>query len=195
MKKALCTTALLVTASMNSQADVIGAKAGYDFWKTANHGDAHTVYVQIEHPIPLVPNVALQANKIDSDKLELNSYDLSGYYEILDNGNVSLDLGLGLRRLDSGKIYNQSFSDTLPMLTADMTLFPDRQFSFYGKINAGKSSDSTITDASAGVRFALFAGASLQASYRSYTLDLDGTKGVNNKETIRGPQIGLHIDI
>ncbi|WP_330927200.1 TIGR04219 family outer membrane beta-barrel protein [Candidatus Sororendozoicomonas aggregata] len=194
MKKVLCTTALLLTASINCHGDMIGAKVGYDYWKTANHSDSHSVYAQVEHPFPLVPNLALQANKIDSHKLKLNSYDVSGYYEILDNDNLSVDLGLGLRRLDSGRMYDQSFTDTLPMVTADMTLFPGSSLSFYGKINAGKSNDSTITDASAGVRFTLLAGISLQASYRSYELDLDGTKGINDKETIRGPQIGLDID-
>ena len=196
MKKTALATALLLTAATNTQADAIGAKVGYDFWKTANHGDAHSAYVQIEHPIPLLPNIGVKASKIDDNKkLKVNSYDLFGYYEIMDNSNLSLDLGLGLRRLDSGKMYNQSFSDTLPMITADVELFPESRFSFYGKLDAGKSSDTTFFDANAGVRVKLFASVNLQAGYREYRLDLDGTKNVNNNERIRGPQLGLHIDI
>ncbi len=196
MKKTTLATALLLTTTMTAQADAIGAKVGYDFWKTANHGDAHSAYVQIEHPIPLVPNIGMKASKIDDDKkLKLNSYDLFGYYELMDNDNLSFDLGLGFRRMDSGKLYNQSFSDTLPMVTADVELFPESQFSFYGKLDAGKSSDTSFFDANAGVRLNLFAGINLQAGYREYRLDLDGTKNVHNKETIRGPHLGLHIDI
>lgn len=85
--------------------------------------DANSIYVAIEHPVPLVPNLRLQrteisieesselATQIDFDgtnfsssenvtaELDLTHTDVTLYYEVLDNW-VSLDLGFTVRAFD-----------------------------------------------------------------------------------------------
>ncbi|WP_062266532.1 TIGR04219 family outer membrane beta-barrel protein [Endozoicomonas arenosclerae] len=195
MKKSILTAAILAASASVAQADIIGAKLGYNYWNTANHGDFQTVYGQIEHPIPLLPNLAVGYSKLNHDKLKFDSYDASGYYEILDNGNIALDLGLGARRFDSGKYRDASFSDTVPMLTADVELFQASSLSFYSKLYVGKSSDTSFNDFEVGARFHLFAGLNLQGGYRTYEIEMDGTKGIYNDERIKGFNLGLHWDI
>ncbi|WP_448218355.1 TIGR04219 family outer membrane beta-barrel protein [Endozoicomonas sp. 2B-B] len=195
MKKLILTAVILAASSTLAQADIIGAKLGYNYWNTADHGDFHTVYGQIEHPIPLLPNLAAGYSKLNHDKLKFDSYDASGYYEILDNGNIALDLGLGVRRFDSGKYRDASFSDTIPMLTADVELFQASTISFYSKLFAGRSEDTDFNDLEVGARFYLFADLKLQAGYRLYEIDMDGTKGIYNDESIKGFNLGLHWDI
>ncbi len=189
------TAALLISASISVQADIIGAKAGYEYWQTKDNDGANSVYLQLEHPIPLLPNLAVRATQLDSTRLDVNIYDLSGYYEILDNDNISLDFGAGLQRLDSGKINLEKFTDTVPMLTSDLELFPKSRFSFYARLNAGQNSETSMYDLQAGMRLRMLAGFRLQAGYREYKLDLDGTKDITREQTVRGPLLALHWDL
>ncbi|MDP0563187.1 MAG: hypothetical protein QS721_13025 [Candidatus Endonucleobacter sp. (ex Gigantidas childressi)] len=195
MKKIALVTSLVLIATANSYSDMIGAKAGYNFWKTASHGDAHNAYIRIEHSLPIVPNIGFSSIKIDNhDKFQLDTYDLFGYYEILDNGTLSLDIGAGARQLVNGQVYNQSFHDTLPMARSEVELLTDSTFSFYGNLGVGKSNSSSFIDAHFGVRFNPLIGITLQVSYREYHLTLDDVNGTKESECISGPMIGLHID-
>ncbi|MCA1930625.1 TIGR04219 family outer membrane beta-barrel protein [Rheinheimera sp.] len=81
-------------------------------------------YIKFEHPLPLLPNIKLQRNSLDSDgstvlnrtfvfdsqifavgttvaqKVDLSNIDATFYYEILDNDLVSLDLGVTAKYID-----------------------------------------------------------------------------------------------
>ena len=191
MKKSLLAAAILMTTTTSVHA-LAGAKLGYNYWMTANHDGVHSVYANFEHFIPLVPNAAVRYSEVDSKKLEFSSYEAYGYYRILDNGTLDLDLGLGLRRYDSGKLSGDDFSSTLPMVNAELTLFDGSRTSFYGRVDMGKNNNTDFYDLEAGVRFKMFAGLRFQAGYRTYELNLDGTKSINNSERLRGINAGLH---
>lgn len=195
MRKSILAAALFAACTSVAQADIVGTKAGYNYWQTENHGTFQTVYAQLEHPIPLLPNAAVRYSTLDHDKLQFDSYDAYGYYEILDNSNIALDLGFGGRRFDSGKLREDSFSDTVPMVNADLTLFQDSTLSFYSKLDVGQGSDTSFNDLEVGARINLFAGLQLQGGYRTYELNLDDTKGINNDERIRGFNLGIHWDL
>ena len=198
MKKPLLAAAVLLAGASAAQADIAGAKAGYNYWMTANHGKVHTVYGQIEHPVPLFPNAAVRYSTTDDKKLEFDSYDAYGYYEILDNGNIALDLGFGLRRFTNGKLKGDSFSDTVPMVNTEVVLFEKSQMAFYGKMDVGfdsLGSKTSFTDFEAGVRFYTIGGLRVQAGYRNYKLELDGTKRIDDSERMRGFNLGLHWQI
>ena len=144
MKKEL---ALVVAAvlPLGVQADTIfGVYAGAGMWSQAYSGgveyanqgsidmeqdlgfdeeNASYLYVALEHPLPLVPNIKLQRSEMSTDAnsiltrditfdgkgfsasqdisstLDLSHTDATLYYEILDNW-VSLDLGMTVRLFD-----------------------------------------------------------------------------------------------
>lgn len=125
---------------------LLGLYVGADAWQTSASGsfansnqlqdfnfkdkNQLSYYVALEHPIPLLPNLRLQHNPLESDgvttlnadfnfagetfsaqaelsnQVDLTSTDYVLYYEILDNDLVSLDLGL------NGKHINGSVAVT-----------------------------------------------------------------------------------
>ena len=108
--------------------------------------DSNVLYVALEHPIPLLPNVKIQRNDLDfsgsatlgrdityagttflngvdiNSTLDLSNTDYILYYEILDNW-VNLDLGLNFKKFDGdasisslGQSASEDLDETLPML-------------------------------------------------------------------------------
>lgn len=140
----------LLSISNAAQADtILGVYAGGQFWQTdvnGGYGSAgsqqqpfdfdsegqNSIYVALEHPMPLVPNVKIRRNDVTgqgqvnlSQNLSFNngSYtagqDLVGavdlthtdftlYYEVFDNDLISLDLGLTAKRFDGSVAINNA---------------------------------------------------------------------------------------
>lgn len=129
----LAVSGLLVTGT--AQADtLLGLYVGADGWRTSTAGGfanssqlqgfnfsdktQNAYYAALEHPLPLIPNIRLQHNQLESSGLtnlntdftfadttftsgiaiqnqtDLTNTDYVLYYEILDNDLVSLDLGI-----------------------------------------------------------------------------------------------------
>lgn len=139
-------TALLLSLSgallsSAAQADtLLGLYLGADGWRTSVDGSfANTdqlqafnfddktqtsYYLALEHPLPLIPNIRLQRNKLESsgstllddnfsfngtdfpngtqvqNRADITSTDYVLYYEVLDNDLFSLDLGINGKYLD-----------------------------------------------------------------------------------------------
>ena len=195
MKKSLIAAAILLAGISSSAQAIVGAKAGYNYWMTSSHGKIHNGYVQLEHFIPLLPNAAMRYSVADTNKLAFDSIDAYGYYSLLDNDNLALDLGFGLRRFSNGKSNKKDFSATLPMLNADVVLFQNSDIAYYTKLDMGRDSETSFNDFELGVRFNVFAGVRLQTGYRKYKLELDGTKGINANERMSGFNVGVHWQI
>ena len=193
MKKILATS-LLCLGSLSAQADIAGMKAGVEYWPTSDHKNSGSAYFQLEPPIPLLPNLSVRANRLETKDYSLTNYDISGYYEILDNDLVSIDLGAGLHYLSPGSNQRNLGNETLGMLTSDIELLPDNQLSFYGKMNLAKGSDATMTDINLGARLRLISGIYVQAGYKQYKLEQDSASA-DFSDTIEGPVLGLHLDI
>lgn len=147
-------TALLLSLSgalLSSavQADtLLGLYLGADGWRTSTEGSfANTeqlqafnfsdktqtsFYAALEHPLPVLPNIRLQRNKLEStgstelgsefsfngsvfpsDTLVQNQVDLTStdyilYYEVLDNDLLSIDLGINGKHLDGSVAVAQA---------------------------------------------------------------------------------------
>ena len=138
----------LVFAAMGAQADVAGVHAGASYWSPSFSGgfdsgdstigeislekdlgyegaSATGLYVAIEHPVPMLPNLRIEhtslsdsssstlsrniefegesftsGSKVNS-KFDLTHTDYTGYYEILDGlGWLSADVGMTFRMFD-----------------------------------------------------------------------------------------------
>jgi outer membrane protein len=142
MKKIPLSVALVLLASgYNAQADtLLGLYAGAQGWYMETSGGFSnnstnldfnfedqtnaSVYVALEHPIPLIPNVKLQRSTMDNaggttltgnfafgDELfamntnvttdvQLSTTDVILYYEFFDNSLVSFDLGINAKYVD-----------------------------------------------------------------------------------------------
>ena len=142
MKKSLLGCAILTAvAAMPVQADtILGAYVGAQGWNMGVEGGFATeqsltefsfddktnssIYVALEHPIPLVPNIKLVRTSMDTsgvtsldaqfefnDQLypvnttvetdfEMSATDLILYYEILDNDLITIDIGVNGKYVD-----------------------------------------------------------------------------------------------
>lgn len=132
---ALAISSSCLFASVTAQADTLaGVYVGAQIWKMESSGsfgdddymqsfdmDDETkgsVWIAIEHPIPVLPNVKIRYNQLDVDghsdvngfdfgdytftgkadvDAELDHFDFILYYEILDNDIISIDLGLNAK--------------------------------------------------------------------------------------------------
>lgn len=124
-----------------AQADtLLGIYAGADGWRTATEGSfadsndlqmfnftdktQQSYYLALEHPVPLLPNIRIQHNPLESDgisnisagfsfagetfavdaqvrnQVDLTSTDYILYYEILDNDLISIDFGINGKYID-----------------------------------------------------------------------------------------------
>ncbi len=169
MNKKLLGAALALALPFSAQADIIGVTAGAYSWNQDWSGDlrgdetgddkidleddlgfdderANSIYVALEHPIPLLPNIRLASTEMEiketstvtrtfnydnqtytagdqvTSDFDLSHIDATFYYEILDN-IVSLDVGLTARMFDgdatlssSNKTGTSDIDFTIPLL-------------------------------------------------------------------------------
>ncbi|MBW8182647.1 TIGR04219 family outer membrane beta-barrel protein [Shewanella nanhaiensis] len=148
MKKTLLACALLGSlAATSAQAStLVGFKVGGDYWQADTSGtfaesgqpqqdfdysssSQGSIWVAVEHPIPLVPNVKIRENRLDdngsatvdgfefggttfdgavSTSTNLSNTDFVLYYELLDNDLVALDLGAAYKKMHGSLRVNHT---------------------------------------------------------------------------------------
>lgn len=153
MRKSLLGCAMLAAvATAPAQADtLLGAYVGAQGWNMGVEGgfaneesltefsyDDQTnssLYVALEHPVPLIPNLKLVRTTMDtsgftnlnsqfefngelysantdvSTDFEMSATDIILYYEILDNDLISVDIGLNGKYLDGTIVVSESESN------------------------------------------------------------------------------------
>ncbi len=198
---------LLAAASSSSYADMLlGGDVELNAWQQSNtysnSGDGDsvglTMEASIEHPIPLIPNPKVAQSSVKADSFEYTKQDFTLYYEFLDNDLVSLDAGVGLTNLTSGKIGSQSFSGYLPHVYAAAEIgIPATPFFVYLKGNGISYDDHQMTDISAGVKYEIGLGlfdVQLQGGYRVQKFDLKDFDSVNLNTKVQGVFAGVNLD-
>lgn len=219
--------ALLIALGSSSpiHADTIfGIYAGLESWNSSFGGDfgtldeteidveetlglddesANSLYVAVEHPIPLLPNIKLRRTDITysedqqitapieflgadlaigelNSDIDLSHTDATLYYEILDNW-VSLDLGLTVRQFDGGFRLESDVEQTDADLDDSMVLlYGSAKFElpFTGFYTRAEGAGFALEDHSH-ADFTVTLGYEstwrfgAELGYRSLTLDLD----------------------
>lgn len=244
MKKQLLAMAVMAGAASITQADIIGASAGAQYWKQSWDGDVQSgsqavdvnrdlgydddngtsIYVALEHPVPVLPNIRLQRTDIEiSEKNQLSrSFTFDGdvyaiadtvdsttdlthtdatfYYELLDNW-VNLDLGLTVRMFDGEVRLASSTSegsieldDPVPMLYANAR-FNLPLTGLYAQAVGNVISVNDNSITDLSVGIGYeVAVVSLEAGYRSFDVSLED----DDEEagiTVDGIYLGINIDI
>ncbi|GAA5215875.1 TIGR04219 family outer membrane beta-barrel protein [Corallincola platygyrae] len=131
---AMIASSTLLAAPAAMADTIAGVYVGAQYWDMEASGSVGTdnsmeefdledeykgsVWIAIEHPVPVLPNLKLRYNQLDTDgsadvvdfefggntyngnattDLETDHLDIIMYYELLDNDTVWLDLGLNLK--------------------------------------------------------------------------------------------------
>ncbi len=220
--------ASLIIASQLTQADVIGLYAGAGIWQAEadNKADiaalsvndidlgddsSNFVYIALEHPLPLIPNIRLQQVNLDlsnngatSIDLDMTHQDAILYYEILDNW-VNLDLGLSARRYDGTAYVNNgagrvklNVDDVLPMIYAKAQFdLPFSGLSVAADLNATDYSGDEITDASIKLAYESdlipLLGLGAEIGYRYLSMELDDLRYLDKELTVDGPYAAITL--
>ena len=220
MKKKLLALTLLTGFSNAATADILGTYFGADIWQsgvdgtikhnstdlTSSYEDTYNyrIYAKLEHPLPLIPNVALRFSNVDitgtgaDENLNLKTTNFTLYYELLDNDIVSLDAGVTWRQLDG--VFEKNGSEhnlnaPVPMGYAygevGLPLLPLKGFAM---VNAVSLTGDVYNDAEIGLSFMLNPGYvldwSIRAGYRVQQLDFN-VDGVKTDATIDGAFVGF----
>lgn len=207
-----------------AQADtVLGWRAGANAWQQQYEGDVqsgpsvvdleddlgyddetgYNLYLALEHPVPLVPNIMLQRTELDADArgdvagfvfdgivytgevrstLDLTHTDATLYYELLDNW-VNLDLGITGRMFDNGveiTDVNSGITGSLdidyviPLLYAQARFdLPLTGLSLGVEANGITYDDDTLYDVKLNLAYEFAFGLGIEAGYRAFDLEYD----------------------
>ncbi len=168
MKKSsfLAATILGVIALPAQSAALLGATAGVEYWavdseinnvKSSGFKADPSVYVSLEHFIPLIPNGKLRYTGVNTEdnSTDYDQFDLIAYYEILDNDLIEFDIGLNLQHFD-GKYRGQTFTEWQPNLYSNVVVgIPATPLSIYGDFSYGTFDSTSTVDVEAGAMFSL----------------------------------------
>ena len=176
--------------------------------KWESEGDIF-IKAYIEHPLPIIPNIkvgystfghsgsgsvekrfefgssSFDLNTNIDTKFDLKMYDLTLYYELLDNW-INADVGVNIKYIDgeiavkgkdlSGALLNEStsFQVPIPMLYAKVRLdIPTTDLSFQAEGNYIGYDGNTFYDAEIGARYTFALGLGFEAGYKTMKLKLD----------------------
>ena len=191
------------------------------------------LYAAFEHPVPFVPNVKLAIADLDSQgqtvltddfsfqdgffpagstvdgTFDLSYVDYTFYYELLDNGLASLDVGLTARDVDGFANVrssvnaqtvsaSQDFSGFLPMLYSAAEIgLPFTGLSLYAEANMLILDDDSFIDAQAGLAYALIdniaVDVNLFVGYRQVTVDIEDFDDIYADMEYKGAYAGAEI--
>ncbi|HHH19626.1 MAG TPA: TIGR04219 family outer membrane beta-barrel protein [Campylobacterales bacterium] len=164
----------------------------------------------LEHPLPLIPNIKvgytnfshsgsgavgsgfswgdvnfLSSSDIKS-QLEIAMYDLTLYYEILDNW-LNADIGVNIKYLDGNidvkgenrithtvESESTDFALPIPMAYAKFRLdVPTTDISFQAEGNYITFDGHTLYDFEAGIRYTYMLGLGIEAGYKGLKIEID----------------------
>lgn len=158
-------TVLLASAA---HADFLGANAEAGIFDT-DDGSATYASLDIQHPIPLIPNLRMDVWDLESDPsgTEISHLDFTGYYGV---GLLWLGLegGLTFRNLDMTQ-SGSTDSESVPMLYLAASLgIPGTGITLAAESKSISSFDSvTISDQSFKIQYQPIPILGLEAGYRS----------------------------
>ncbi|MCL1074808.1 TIGR04219 family outer membrane beta-barrel protein [Shewanella dokdonensis] len=184
----------------------------------------YSLWLAIEHPIPFLPNLKIRENHLEEDgtladadmsfsgihytgetytNVDLGNTDFIGYYELLDNDILSLDVGAAYKKFDGSiRVYQGSKSATLELskgvfmgyANAELGL-PGSGLFAYADILTGID-ESSVYDYQLGLGWQ-FDGIALDtrihAGYRTFNFDVNDFDGASADMKFDGVFAGVEV--
>ncbi|MCP4492273.1 MAG: TIGR04219 family outer membrane beta-barrel protein [Gammaproteobacteria bacterium] len=217
----------LISAQVQVQADIVGLQIGTSSWTPDYSGtlvldsstttgtpidveddlgfsdESHSVvWVEIEHPVPVLPNFRLVLSTLDASasstivspiiyggetftgdidtRFDMSNTELTLYYELLDNW-INLDAGLSVRQYDGVSRVSSSTASAsadldfaVPLIYLDARIdLPFTGFFIDSTLNTISIDDSAITETLVGLGYESDFGIGGRLGYRSLELEFD----------------------
>ena len=161
----LTCAAVLTAVATPATADVLGAKVGVDYvysdldvngFSAVNEQDNYHAYAAFEHFLPLLPNALVEYATHGSSSVGFHQFSATGYYELLDNSLLSLDLGAGYSRYSDIQVGSDVSSQGSPhAYVAAEVMLPVTNLSVFADVKVFGLQDVEGEEVRAGVRWAL----------------------------------------
>ncbi|WP_413114003.1 TIGR04219 family outer membrane beta-barrel protein [Thaumasiovibrio sp. DFM-14] len=191
---------LLLAMALPVHADTLGIKLGADVWhlnsKVENNSSSDdttgSYYVAVEHFFPLVPNLRLRQTNVDTRDLEFKQTDITGYYQMLDNGVMTFDLGLTMSHFGQGQLSNtpqtaQGFDKWHPSLYGNVEIgVPASDFIIFTDLQFSNINNTSVVDGQAGLMYAFATMGSevrIRGGYRMMDYDFEWVEGNGESES------------
>ena len=225
-----------------TQADVLGAKVGVNYWAQSYEArvskgggkidldssfdiddeNDFQVYVALEHPIPLIPNLLAQHTKSSTGgdgvitatifdrqeleggvagKLDMTHRDVTAYYELLDN-QIAFDLGLSIRVFDGSVLLvdedgdqgELELDDVVPLVYfAGRFDLPATNWHVQADGNYISFDGDKVIDVKAALGWESVLGFGAELGYRYMDIDYNLGGGLL-EATGEGPYLGIYWD-
>ena len=227
-----------------AMADTVGWRMGANAWQQNYDGEVqdgpskldleddlgfdddngYNLYIQLEHPIPVLPNLMLQRTQVDADAtgdvvnvifdgnvyngevrttLDLTHTDATFYYELLDNW-VNLDVGVTGRVFDEGVEVTDVATGTkgsldidyvIPLLYVSARLdLPLTGLSIGAEAQGVEYDGDSLYDIKANIAYEFAFGLGIEGGYRTFELDYDEDDDEFADVTIDGVYGGFYWD-
>jgi len=195
-----------------------------DTLKWESEGDIF-LKAYLEHPIPIIPNIKIgysdfghsgagavnksftfggetfSTDKEIETKFDLKIYDLTLYYELLDNW-INLDVGINVKYVDGAlsvksgsREKSADFQVPIPMVYAKARLdIPATDLSFQAEGNYIAYDGHTFYDAELGARYTFALGLGLEAGYKTMRLDIKDIEDLSMESDFSGAYAKLVWD-
>ncbi|QUN05408.1 TIGR04219 family outer membrane beta-barrel protein [Shewanella yunxiaonensis] len=184
----------------------------------------YSLWLNLEHPIPFLPNLKIRENHLEEDgslsadsmsfsgltfngdtnaNIDLGNTDFIGYYELLDNDILSLDVGAAYKKFDgSFRVYQASKSTTIELTKGVFMGYANAEVGVpgtglfaYADVLAGID-ESSVYDYQVGLGWQ-FDGVALDtrihAGYRNFKFDVDDFDGVTANMKFDGVFAGVEL--
>ncbi len=194
--------AILIGVSNPTFADTfLGGKVGADLTlgKTSVDGqdgsdNALGFYASLEHLVPFVPNVRVKLSSVSTANVSFSQRDVTGYYEILDNGAITLDLGYTFSEFSSAKVDNVSFSESHGGFYGLLDIhIPTTSMDAFVRLNQFGSGGSSTSERELGMKYNMLGDfVNIRGGYRT----AEHNFGKDNSPNVRlnGWFIGVESD-
>ncbi|MGL5007546.1 MAG: TIGR04219 family outer membrane beta-barrel protein [Plesiomonas sp.] len=194
MKKSLALLTLF--AASPAMADALSIKGSTEFLAgtTLDAGggyrdssaSGYRIGLQLEHPIPLLPNAMIRYQNLDGSSngqvIEQEKWDMIGYYQLLDNGLINIDIGAGWRQQTNTVSNHHVEKGMFLAYSAGELTIPSTPLSVTAELNMPFYDSTWGYDGQLGL--AWNAGAlSLKAGYQWTKMDFDEHSNASNMDT------------
>jgi outer membrane protein len=154
--KNITTIAILMVTALNANAkDLIIGSFEYNNWqseyssysdikfKDSNYFGKATVELEDVS----FPNFHYSFSSVDYEDFSYIQDNMTFYYEVYDENNITLDLGVGITYISNGKLYNDEFDAHLFNLYAGTEItIPDTDLTVFSNITVAQLQSSSVID-------------------------------------------------
>ncbi|WED21584.1 TIGR04219 family outer membrane beta-barrel protein [Vibrio sp. JC009] len=166
-----------------SCSEMISAQVAADYWYPSSKlnkepsvdDEAVSLFAAIEHEFSYLPNVKIRYSNVDSRSIDLDKYDFTFYYKLIEDESLHFNAGISASQYTDTQLIDEqndkySFDGWVwSLYAAGAIRIPDTAIEIIGEYDFSDRNGKKTADVLAGLEYAFDAGStkvSLRGGYR-----------------------------